>query len=63
MVLEWSGEVRNVIYSADGKSVTVVYRVTLHGTDAEVYLLTCLSIILGLLDDEFFRHCENLGED
>ncbi|CAO2834431.1 unnamed protein product [Amaranthus hypochondriacus] len=34
---EWSGEVRNVIYSADGKSVTVVYRVTLHGTDAEIY--------------------------
>ncbi|KAJ6818779.1 DNA repair RAD52-like protein 1, mitochondrial [Iris pallida] len=34
---EWSGEVRSVIYSADGKSVTVVYRVTLYGTDAEIY--------------------------
>ncbi|KMT19939.1 hypothetical protein BVRB_1g009860 [Beta vulgaris subsp. vulgaris] len=34
---EWSGEVRNIIYSADGESVTVVYRVTLHGTDAEIY--------------------------
>ncbi|KNA05357.1 hypothetical protein SOVF_191090 [Spinacia oleracea] len=34
---EWSGEVRNVTYSPDGKSVTVVYRVTLHGTDAEIY--------------------------
>ncbi|KAG0500951.1 hypothetical protein HPP92_001023 [Vanilla planifolia] len=34
---EWSGEVRNIVYSADGKSVTVVYRVTLHGTDAEIY--------------------------
>ncbi|CAI9117174.1 OLC1v1018520C1 [Oldenlandia corymbosa var. corymbosa] len=33
---EWSGEVRNIIYSADGKSVSVVYRVTLYGTDAEV---------------------------
>ncbi|KAJ8427452.1 hypothetical protein Cgig2_013314 [Carnegiea gigantea] len=32
---EWSGEVRSIIYSADGKSVSVVYRVTLHGTDAE----------------------------
>ncbi|XWS24673.1 hypothetical protein CRYUN_Cryun27aG0002600 [Craigia yunnanensis] len=34
---EWSGEVRNITYSADGKSVSVVYRVTLHGTDAEIY--------------------------
>ncbi|XP_031251448.1 DNA repair RAD52-like protein 1, mitochondrial isoform X2 [Pistacia vera] len=34
---EWSGEVRNIIYSADGKSVSVVYRVTLYGTDAEIY--------------------------
>ncbi|KAA3484393.1 DNA repair RAD52-like protein 1, mitochondrial [Gossypium australe] len=33
---EWSGEVRNITYSADGKSVSVVYRVTLYGTDAEV---------------------------
>lgn len=47
---EWSGEVRNIIYSADGESVTVVYRVTLHGTDAEVYLLTISPAILaGLL--------------
>ncbi|KAK8478365.1 hypothetical protein V6N13_065850 [Hibiscus sabdariffa] len=34
---EWSGEVRNITYSADGKSVSVVYRVTLYGTDAEMY--------------------------
>ncbi|XP_077249677.1 cobalt ion binding protein isoform X2 [Tasmannia lanceolata] len=34
---EWSGEVRSVTYSADGKSVSVVYRVTLYGTDAEIY--------------------------
>ncbi|KAM7253419.1 hypothetical protein ACFE04_026037 [Oxalis oulophora] len=34
---EWSGEVRNIIYSADAKSVSVVYRVTLYGTDAEIY--------------------------
>ncbi|CAL5401692.1 unnamed protein product [Camellia sinensis] len=33
---EWSGEVRSITYSADGKSVSVVYRVTLYGTDAEV---------------------------
>ncbi|KAI8021878.1 hypothetical protein LOK49_LG03G03149 [Camellia lanceoleosa] len=35
---EWSGEVRSITYSADGKSVSVVYRVTLYGTDAEVPL-------------------------
>ncbi|PIN02058.1 hypothetical protein CDL12_25436 [Handroanthus impetiginosus] len=34
---EWSGEVRSITYSADGKSVTVVYRVTLYGTDAEIF--------------------------
>ncbi|KAG8378566.1 hypothetical protein BUALT_Bualt08G0150200 [Buddleja alternifolia] len=34
---EWSGEVRSITYSADGKSVSVVYRVTLYGTDAEVF--------------------------
>lgn len=34
---EWSGEIRNITYSADGKSVSVVYRVTLYGTDAEMY--------------------------
>ncbi|XP_039138598.1 DNA repair RAD52-like protein 1, mitochondrial [Dioscorea cayenensis subsp. rotundata] len=34
---EWSGEVRNIVYSPDGKSVSVVYRVTIYGTDAEIY--------------------------
>ncbi|WOL15623.1 DNA repair RAD52-like protein 1, mitochondrial [Canna indica] len=34
---EWSGEVRSIVYSADGSSVSVVYRVTLYGTDAEIY--------------------------
>ncbi|CAM8982072.1 unnamed protein product [Rhodiola kirilowii] len=34
---EWSGEVRNITYSADGKSVSVVYRVTLYGVDAEMH--------------------------
>lgn len=34
---EWSGEVRNIVYSADGKSVSVIYRVTLYGTDAEIH--------------------------
>ncbi|ERM99745.1 DNA repair RAD52-like protein 1, mitochondrial [Amborella trichopoda] len=34
---EWSGEVRGITYSADGKSVSVIYRVTLYGTDAEIY--------------------------
>ncbi|KAB1210998.1 hypothetical protein CJ030_MR6G019611 [Morella rubra] len=32
---EWSGEVRSITYSADGRSVSVVYRVTIYGTDAE----------------------------
>ncbi|XP_027356209.1 DNA repair RAD52-like protein 1, mitochondrial [Abrus precatorius] len=34
---EWSGEVRNITYSSDAKSVSVVYRVTLYGTDAEIF--------------------------
>lgn len=38
-VSEWSGEVRSVNYSPNGETVTVVYRVTLHGTDAEVIFL------------------------
>lgn len=36
-ITEWSGEVRNITYSVDGKSVSVVYRVTIYGTDAEVF--------------------------
>ncbi|KAF4355784.1 hypothetical protein CsatB_028201 [Cannabis sativa] len=34
---EWSGEIRSVSYSPDGKSVSVIYRVTLYGTDAEIF--------------------------
>ncbi|KAI3982806.1 hypothetical protein MKX01_010289 [Papaver californicum] len=34
---EWSGEVKDIKYSADGKYVSVVYRVTLYGTDAKIY--------------------------
>ncbi|EXC32487.1 hypothetical protein L484_012654 [Morus notabilis] len=34
---EWSGETRSITYSPDGKSVSVVYRVTLYGTDAEIF--------------------------
>jgi hypothetical protein len=41
-ITEWSGEVRSIVYSSDGKSVSVVYRVTLYGTDAEVSLLSQL---------------------
>lgn len=36
LMLEWSGEVRNITYSPDARSVSVVYRVTLYATDAEV---------------------------
>nr|ABK23733.1 unknown [Picea sitchensis] len=31
----WCGELRNVIFSADGRSVSVVYRVTIRGSDGE----------------------------
>ncbi|KAL3638645.1 hypothetical protein CASFOL_016552 [Castilleja foliolosa] len=34
---EWSGEVRSITYSTDGKYVSVVYRITLYGTDAEIF--------------------------
>ncbi|XP_031499582.1 DNA repair RAD52-like protein 1, mitochondrial isoform X2 [Nymphaea colorata] len=34
---EWSGEVRSITYSPDGKSVSVVYRVTLYGVDSEIF--------------------------
>lgn len=33
----WCGELRNVIFSADGRSVSVVYRVTIRGSDGEAY--------------------------
>lgn len=42
--LEWSGEVRSITYSSDGKSVSVVYRVTIYGTDAEVLLSLLLML-------------------
>ncbi|MGV7428882.1 hypothetical protein PJI19_29470, partial [Mycobacterium kansasii] len=32
----WCGEVRDVIFSDDG-SITVVYRVTIRGSDVEAY--------------------------
>ncbi|KAH6795372.1 hypothetical protein C2S51_036358 [Perilla frutescens var. frutescens] len=34
---EWSGEVRSISYSPDATFVSVVYRVTLYGTDAEIF--------------------------
>ncbi|KAI3767535.1 hypothetical protein L2E82_17727 [Cichorium intybus] len=34
---EWSGEVRSINYSTDGKSVSVTYRVTIYGVDAEIF--------------------------
>ncbi|XP_043706961.1 DNA repair RAD52-like protein 2, chloroplastic isoform X2 [Telopea speciosissima] len=36
----WCGEIRDVIF-ADNGGVTVVYRVTIHGSDGEVCLLFC----------------------
>ena len=43
----WCGEVRDVIYTDKGK-VTVVYRVTVRGTDGEVpdYYLICDSSLV-----------------
>lgn len=34
---EWSGEVRSITYSNAGHSVSVVYRVTIYGVDAEIH--------------------------
>eukprot|EP00252_Welwitschia_mirabilis_P025502 TRINITY_DN7995_c0_g1_i1.p1 TRINITY_DN7995_c0_g1~~TRINITY_DN7995_c0_g1_i1.p1 ORF type:complete len:202 (+),score=25.87 TRINITY_DN7995_c0_g1_i1:229-834(+) len=33
----WCGEVRNIIFSADGRAVSVVYRVTVRASDGEAY--------------------------
>lgn len=52
--LEWSGEVRSINYSSDGKSVSVVYRVTLYGTDAEVLLSLLLASQLVSIIKVFF---------
>ncbi|EFJ35349.1 hypothetical protein SELMODRAFT_68768, partial [Selaginella moellendorffii] len=32
----WSGEVRNLTFSPDSKTVSVVYRVTIRGSDGEI---------------------------
>ena len=60
IVIEWSGEVRSITYSADAKSVSVVYRVTLYGTDAEVYtfFMHCLSrfILYPVPESLLFRY-------
>ena len=32
----WCGEVRGISFSADGRFVTVIYRVTIKGSDGEV---------------------------
>ncbi|KAF5741245.1 hypothetical protein HS088_TW10G00241 [Tripterygium wilfordii] len=45
----WCGEIRDVIFSDNG-SVTVVYRVTIRGSDGEVVLfLPMLSVVLDCL--------------
>jgi hypothetical protein len=33
----WSGEVRSVVFSKDGSTVSVVYRVTIRGSDGETW--------------------------
>lgn len=42
----WCGEVRDVIYTDNGK-VTVIYRVTVRGTDGEVSLKVLPLLITG----------------
>ncbi|XP_057828497.2 DNA repair RAD52-like protein 2, chloroplastic isoform X2 [Cryptomeria japonica] len=37
----WCGELRNVTFSADGRTVSVVYRVTIRGSDGECFLNAC----------------------
>jgi hypothetical protein len=49
----WCGEVRDVKYSDNG-SVTVVYRVTIRGTDGEVLYITFNNFILLLALSIFF---------
>ncbi|XP_057808635.1 DNA repair RAD52-like protein 1, mitochondrial [Salvia miltiorrhiza] len=34
---EWSSEVRSITYSRDATSVPIAYRVTLYGSDAEIF--------------------------
>lgn len=33
----WSGEVRSIVFSEDGSTVSVVYRVTIRGSDGECF--------------------------
>ncbi|KAH7387114.1 hypothetical protein KP509_16G005900 [Ceratopteris richardii] len=42
----WCGEVRNIMYSADGQFITVTYRVTLRGSDGEVFREAAASVCL-----------------
>ena len=55
--IEWSGEVRSITYSGDAKSVSVVYRVTLYGTDAEVLLL----LLSDIYECYHFYRCQTEG--
>lgn len=66
----WCGEIRDVIFSENGK-VTVVYRVTVHGSDGEAHRESTgtVSIDKGYLDDPvsaaeeiaFCRACARFG--
>lgn len=63
-ITEWSGEVRNITYSADGKTVSVVYRVTIYGTDAEVTSnsVNILLLIENLLKSSLGSKLNLIGE-
>lgn len=49
----WCGEIRDVIFSDNG-SVTVVYRVTVRGSDGEVWLF--FYVVWSFLSKCFFLH-------
>lgn len=46
----WCGEVRDVIFSENG-NVTVVYRLTIRGSDGEVSSSTFLNFLLIFFED------------
>lgn len=51
----WCGEVRDVIFSDNG-SVTVVYRVTIRGSDGEVWFISLVIYIFSIRRDKYKIH-------
>lgn len=67
----WCGEVRDITFSADGKFVTVIYRVTIRGSDGEAFREASGTIFTGNPNTEdptqhaeqmaFVRACTRFG--